>query len=116
MRTLALVIAASLSLSACERPVVGVGTPIVDICTASDRTLIDEKVVYAAEAIFNIPAQAYKVANENGNLKEPLKGQAKSILIRMDDLRLAINAAKGTATCDFNELQKLQAQVLKLIP
>lgn len=105
------------SLSACSSNQILQALPVVgNVCTAAQGTLIDEKVVYAAEVIYNIPAQAYKAANENGKLSPELKGRLKPLLIKMNDLRLTISAAKGTVNCDFAQMKELQVQVLQLLP
>lgn len=115
MRTLA--IALCLLLSACTANQVLESIPVVgNVCEAADRTLIDEKVVFAAETLYNIPAQAYVTADKNGRLTPALKAQTKPILIKMDDLRRAISAARGTVNCDFKQMQELQVQVIKLLP
>lgn len=111
------VIVAALMLSACSPNKVLENAPVIgSVCAAADGTLIDEKVVYAAEVLYNIPAQAYKAANENGQLTPAMKAALKPKLIKLNDLRLAVVAAKGSINCDFNSMKELQVEVLQLLP
>jgi predicted small secreted protein len=81
----------------------------------------DEKMWYAAEAGYNIPAQAYVSANKHGLLTPSLKATLKPKLQELNRLRLA--AKKAYEACDSASLKgKLDAitalrdLVLPLIP
>lgn len=114
-KTLALLLC--VSLSACSANSVLQNLPVVgNVCSAASGTLIDEKVVYGAEALFNVPAQAYVVADKNGKLTPELKAKLKPLLIQMDDYRLAIVAAKGTINCDYDKMKELHIRVIQLLP
>lgn len=108
---------ACLALSACSTNQLLQAAPIIgNVCTAAQGTLIDEKVVYAAEVIYNIPAQAYVSADKNGKLKPELKAKLKPLLIKLNGLRLAVSAAKGSVNCDFTQMKELQVQIIQLLP
>lgn len=112
-----LLIVLCLGLSACSANQLLQAAPVIgNVCTAAQGTLIDEKVVYSAEVLYNIPAQAYVSADKNGKLTPALKAKLKPLLIKMNELRLAISAAKGSVNCDFEQMKQLQVQVLQLLP
>lgn len=120
MKKLLLVIAC-VALSGCQSLAdlsnVGRSNPVVaSVCGAAQGTLIDEKVVYAAEVLYNIPAQAYVSADKNGKLSPELKATLKPLLVKMNSLRKAIEAGQGAVNCDFENMKQLQVQVLQLLP
>lgn len=111
------IIILALLASSCSPTEIVRNTPVVgDVCTLADRTLIDEKVVFAAEVIYNIPAHAYFVADQNGKLTQDVKFEVKPMLRKLNNLRNAVFAAKGTLTCDFNNMKQLQVEIIQLLP
>jgi hypothetical protein len=54
---------------------------------------MDEKAMYAAEAFYNVPAQAYVKANSNGQLSPSLKATLKPLLIKAKELLDGVRAA-----------------------
>lgn len=112
-----LLIGLALLVGACSPNQILQSTPVIEnVCTAAQGTLIDEKVVYAAEVIYNIPAQAYVSADKNGKLTPGLKATLKPLLIKLNILRKAISAAKGSVNCDFAQMKELQVQIIQLLP
>lgn len=105
-------------LSACTANQLLGSIPVVgNVCEVADRVLVDEKVVFAAETLFNIPADAYKRAFTAGQLPVgPLQRSIRDKLIKLDDLRIAVTNARGTVNCDFASMKLLQADILSLIP
>lgn len=87
------------------------------VCAVADQTLIDEKVVFAAETLFNIPADAYEQAVLDGHLPPgDLRTDLRAKLIKLDTLRNAIYNAKGTVNCDFASMKALHSDIMTLIP
>lgn len=86
-----------------------------------DFTVLDEKSWYYAEALYNVPAQAYLSANSRGLIHDPLKGQLKASLQKLNQLRQAVYQAyqTGNAT-EFRDkiaqMKLLSDQVRALIP
>jgi hypothetical protein len=86
-----------------------------------DYTILDEKSWYYAEALYNVPAQAYLSADAHGLLHEPLKGQLKAKLQQANALRQAVYQAYKTGNAatfraKIAELKALSDQVRNLIP
>lgn len=95
------------------------GAPVIgNVCSAADRTLIDEKAVFAAQTLYNIPADAYKRAYKAGNLvpHSDLQIKLRNMLMRLDLMRVTIRDAKGAINCDFAAMQRLHTEILTLIP
>jgi hypothetical protein len=119
----ALAIPTALCLSACAS--VGTAAAVVEAATGSapigDRIVMDEKGLYAMEALYNVPANAYKNAVTAKALPPALHARARSLLIQMRGIRnLARTAYKaGDATswdARIAELYRLKGQVTALIP
>src|SRR4051794_25225519 len=105
MRTL--VIALSLPLSGFSANQVLPAMQVIgNVFPAAQQTLVDEKVVYAAELLYNIPAQAYVVLDMNEDIPPAIKPVAKAKLIELNKLRLMIINAKGTVNCEFGHMQQ----------
>lgn len=70
--------------------------PIEDVATGNGlaaHTVLDEKALYAAEAAFNVPAQAYIAADEADLLSPEHKAAAKALLLKSyEALQLARKA------------------------
>lgn len=123
MRALILVIGASLALTACNTtggiqvPEAGVAlnTPV---CAGQK---VDEQLWYAAEAAYNVPAQAYVAAYRRGLISAELKATLKPKLQTMNQVRLAAKAAylacdAATLQQKLDALKALKAEVDPLIP
>lgn len=106
-----------MALNACTVNDALKAAPVIgNVCSAADRTLIDEKVVYAAEVLYNIPAHAYVSADKNHKITPALREKVRPLLIRLNMLRKAVSAAKGSANCDFAAMKQLQVDILQLLP
>lgn len=86
-----------------------------------DFTIADEKGWYYAEALYNVPAQAYLSANSRGLLHDPLKSQLKHSLQTLNGLRGDVYQAYKTGNAvTFREkiiqLKALSDQIRTLIP
>lgn len=111
-----LIIALALVTTSCSANQMLQSAPIIgNVCSVAEGTLIDEKVVYAAEALYNMPAHAYVTALEANQLSPTTKALVKPKLIQLYSLLKTIRAAKGTVNCDFNAMKALHADVLELI-
>lgn len=86
-----------------------------------DFTVLDEKSWYYAEALYNVPAQAYLSANAHGLVHDPLKSQLKAKLQELNALRQAVYQAykAGNAATFGDKIAQMKAlsdQVRALIP
>ncbi len=100
------------------RTAVGVATSPVPL---GDFTILDDKAMFAAETVFNIPAQAYVSANSRGLIPAPLKATLKPLMVSAGELlKLCRSAYKVGDLKSFNEryraLLALKDQALKLMP
>jgi hypothetical protein len=91
--------------------------PAVDL----SQTAIDEKALYAAEALYNVPAQAYVDADARGKLTPEMKAVLKPKLADAYKALLAIRVAYeiGNETMFVNKLAtlgELSASILSLTP
>lgn len=118
-----LILFTALSLGACTQ--LRTASDVIAVVTSpaplGDRIVMDEKAAYAAEAFYNIPAQAYVSADQRGLIPVSLRIQLKTRLLRMADyLKLVRQAyAVGDATSfsqRYHELEALKAQIMPLIP
>lgn len=80
-------------------------------CTS--QTVVDDKVAYAAEALYNVPAQAYVTANKNGTLPADIKAKAKPILLEMYKKLLLVRSAHDA--CAYDQLLAYSVQVKSLL-
>ncbi len=79
------------------------------------------KLLYAAEAIYNVPAQAYVAADSRDQINPALKARIKPKLQQLGDLLdKARTAHRLGSAIDFNarkaDLQKLANEISALIP
>lgn len=107
---------ASLSLAGCAT----VGAPPTP-AAALQATTVDEKALYAAEALYNLPAQAYVSADARGKLSPELKAKLKPMLADAYKVLLTARAAYATGNADtfasqVNGLKNLSAAIVSLIP
>lgn len=122
IRKLGLSLVACLALSACaplaaisalgslghsEPPATAPTTPVAPVAASGGlgaRTTLDEKALYAAEAAYNVPANAYVEANKRGLLSPELKARVKPLLVtayaRLKDARAAYRLGNASS---FNE-------------
>ncbi len=112
-----LILALALTTSACSGNEVLRNIPVAgSVCTVAEQTLIDEKVVYAANVLYNIPAQAYVSAVDRKQLNAATRAEIKPMLTKLYGYTQTIKAAQGTVNCDFSSMKKLHADVIALIP
>lgn len=110
-----LLIALALILPGCTANQVMHSLPVVgNVCSAAEGTLIDEKVLYAATALYVMPANAYVKALPH--MSVDLKNKIKPKLVQLYALLKSVRAAKGTINCDYNAMKELHADILELIP
>jgi hypothetical protein len=123
MRKICLALALAASLSACAG--MSTAAAVVEAATSpapiGDRITMDEKGLYAMEALYNVPANAYKNAVTAKALPQPYHDKARALLIQMRGIRnLARTAYKlGDATswdARIAELFRLKGQVTALLP
>lgn len=126
MKNLILLAAAALSISACGTP--GMKLPDITVvketAVPSGATPISEaaqKALYAAEAAYNIPAQAYVTLNAAGHLPADVKAKAKPVLLQAyHALLLARQAAAAGDTVGVmlqtGEVNRLAAAASAAIP
>lgn len=84
-------------------------------------TTIDERAAYAAEALYNVPAQAYAVADGNGKLSPETKATLKPMLADAYKVLLAVRAARAAGNAEgfanqVEALKNLSAAITSLIP
>jgi hypothetical protein len=86
-----------------------------------DRTVMDERAMYAAEALYNVPAQAYVTADTRGLLTPAVRAAVRPILIQARQALLAVREAYrvGDATT-FGQrvaaLRSLKDRAMSLLP
>ena len=115
---LATAIAACAVTGTTTRDAVAIATSSAPI---GDRVVMDEKTAYAAEVLYNIPAQAYVSADTRGLISADLRATLRPKLIYLASLLDAVRAAYrvGDATsfaARYRELKALKEQVTPLIP
>lgn len=105
-----------LLLEACRAPYVAESIPVVGkVCSVAEATLIDERTAYAAEAVYNVTAQAYVAAINKNQLSTDNKAVLKPKLVAMYSLLKTIRSSLGVANCDYQSMLDLQHEVLTLI-
>ncbi len=120
---------AALALSACSTlapapPLGSTSIAVNNACVApagASTFVLDDKVLYGAEAFYNVPADAYKVTNEAGQLKPAVKAVVKPLLVKagaaLDLARLAYNAKNAADfSCQINAVRSLAGQAKALLP
>ena len=86
-----------------------------------DFTVVDDRAMYAGEALYNVIAQPYVSANSRGLVPASLKATLKPMLVYAGDLLKALRAAKKVGdvpgfNARYKALKALQGTVLPLIP
>ena len=112
---LALAVVPALALSACSN-----GQTINPAASTLAATALDDKAMYAAEALYNVPADAYVVADNNGKLSPAIKEKAKLLLIKayavLEATRAAYKAGNATEfAAQDNNLSKLSEAIKALV-
>jgi hypothetical protein len=89
--------------------------PVLTACSAlppvsavsTQNTVIDERVLWGAEALYNVPAQAYKTADQNGTLPDSVRVVVRPLLIKAFDAIKAAYSAKaiGDATSFYAQIE-----------
>lgn len=100
-------------------------TEIASAATSSaplgDRITMDERGMYAVEALYNVPAQAYVTADQHHLVTPAIRAQVRPLLQRAHTYLLACRTAYhvGDATSwgqRVSDLQQLKAQIMGLLP
>ena len=107
-----------LAVGACTTIPSAINLATNPVCTGYTA---DEKAWYAAEAAYNVPAQAYLAANSHGLLTPALKATLKP---KLQTAYLVVKAARTAyLACDaaslhdkITTLLQLKAEVLALVP
>lgn len=116
-------LALALTLPGCSS--LGTASHIVAAATSSqplgDFTVLDDKAMYAAEALYNVPASAYRSADTRGLIPAHLKAVIKPKLQTMGRvLKTARSAYRIGDLTSFNAryraLLALKDEVTPLIP
>lgn len=117
----------ALALAACQPgyvPPIGAAPAPVTLCSGpalAGSLVIDEKALYAAEALYNVPTHAYVTANANKQLSPALKARIKPLLQRAYvSLKLARAAyAVGDANgfnCQYAAVLNFANQAKAILP
>lgn len=116
-------LAASLLLSACAG--IGTAATVFQAATSSaplgDRIVMDERGLYAMEALYNVPANLYRTAVQRRLMTPAIRARTRPILLQMRGIRNAARTAYrlGDATswhARVAELQQLKRDVTALLP
>lgn len=115
MRSLILIAVAAIGLSACQptanEPNTNSNVAIATTgsgCGIASNTLADEKVLFAAETAYNIPANAYVTFDATGKLPSDIKAKIRPLLIQAyNGLKLARAAYNAGDTCSLNSYANL---------
>ena len=108
----------ALALCACAQIPTAINLATNPVCAGYTA---DEKAWYAAEAAYNVPAQAYVAANSHGLLTPALKAVLKP---KLQAAYQALKAARAAyLACDaaglhdkIVALEALKAEIMPLIP
>lgn len=109
-------------LAACTQLQQGNITSIPGVTTSvCSHTAYDEKAMYALEALYNVPAQAYVTADQRGLINATLKAQLKPKLQQaytyLKGARAAYEICDTTTLGSYQTaLQKFHDEILPLIP
>jgi hypothetical protein len=114
-------VASCVALAACAHNEANTSAPVNNAVEAPAALAISDKAMYAAEATFNVPAQAYVAADANGLLTVDAKAKAKPILASMyAALKTARTAYAIGNVVDFNAavatLNRLKPAALAILP
>lgn len=110
-------------LSACTA--LSNATAVVAAATGSapigDKITMDERGLYAVEALYNVPANAYRNAVQAGAMTPALRASVRPKLLELRRIRnlarTAYNIGDRTSWDQrIAEIQKLKAQITALLP
>jgi hypothetical protein len=110
------------ALPACATDSAGsIATAITSPAPIGDKITFDERGMYAVEALYNVPASAYRSAVQRGAMTPALRATVRPLLLKLRDGRnLARTAYKVGDRTSWDqrvaELLKLKAQVSALLP
>lgn len=117
---LAALLTAAIPLAACG----GLGGGVASVASVCANTAADEKAWYGAEALYNVPAAAYRSTNERFKADPrwlPVKAVVKPKLQELNRYRLGAKSAYQA--CNLTALDQwvaamkpLSAEVTALIP
>ncbi len=123
-----LLILGALALAACQPVVVApASAPVAPVAAPSagsgltGATLIDEKLLVAAETAYNVPAHAYVTADGNKQLSPALKARVKPLLqsayraLKLARASYAVGDASGFNR-QFAALKSFANQAKALLP
>lgn len=119
MATLALALSPA---AGCAQTAAAVGHAVPAVATKFTKTsVLDEKALIAAETAYNVPAQAYVVANRRGLLSPQLKAAVKPKLqmakSALDIARQAYAVGDAdTLTDQVRAVQRLAGDAKALLP
>lgn len=117
MKIKLLLIAASLTLSACTTTEMLQGAPVIGkVCAAADATLVDEKAYATALTIYNPIAGTYLLAVQEGKLDAATKAKVKPLVQDLYRYVGLIKAARGSVNCDLASMRDLQSQIVAMLP
>ena len=126
MKRFALFAFASLALAACTPTSTGVEpspTPSESPSPVASATssVVTDQAMYAAEVLYNVPAQAYVAADGAKLISPELKAKLKPMLVQaysiLQGARTAYRLKNALAFASANsELAKLSADIMALIP
>lgn len=110
-----------LALAACAPGVES--TSSVSVCPdggVASSILMDEKAYASALILYNVPAHAYKAANERGQLSPEVRAIVRPILIKMYDglkvLRGALDAGNTSSfQCQFAALSRASVEAKSVL-
>lgn len=111
---------ALMMLPACAGQVASIPA-VTGTAPITSQTAIDEKAWYAAEALYNVPAQAYVAAVKADKMPASVRAIVKPKLQAMNRVRVAARTAyklgdAATFSARVAELSRLRDDVITLIP
>lgn len=88
---------------------------------SASLAVLDDKLLYAAEAAYNVPAFAYVEADSRNQIPDALKAQIKPKLqklgVLLDKARAAHKLGNAVAfNASFDELKKLGGEITAALP
>ena len=104
--------ASSISMASCA---------VLEPANSASITVLDDKLLYAAEAVYNVPAFAYVEADSRNQLPDALKAQIKPKMQKLGELldkaRSAHSLGNAIAfNANFDQLKALAAQISASLP
>jgi hypothetical protein len=111
----------ALTLSGCTALGGGSIVPLPAPAVITASTTIDDKLMYSAEALYNVPAQAYVAADSRQLMSASLKATVKPKMLKLRslllDARKAYAASNATSfKAAYDAMKSLRDEVHPLIP